>query len=319
MKSGPKMARYGTVVLVVMLVTLLAACGGKSKPTATPVSATVAPSANLATATASATNTPIAASPTPSPMPATPTPLAVATTAVVATGTALSATSTAFTGATPAGTVAASDPAAQAVVDKARVRFDKVNTLHFALAIDGDVFLDKLRTQKLKSADGDLVRPDKVAVTAKAAVGPINAQLKFIQIADDAYLTNILTGKWEKAPQGFAYDPRLVFDRDKGVTAILTRVGGWSLVDTMKINGTETQHVRASLPTASINDLVSSSLRGDMVDVDLYIEPKNNDVVRLVIGEQASAVTAGTVAARWTLDLSKQNDNIKIDPPTLGV
>lgn len=319
MKSGPKMARYGTVVLVVMLVTLLAACGGKSKPTATPVSATVAPSANLATATASATNTPIAASPTPSPMPATPTPLAVATTAVVATGTALSATSTAFTGATPAGTVAASDPAAQAVVDKARVRFDKVNTLHFALAIDGDVFLDKLRTQKLKSADGDLVRPDKVAVTAKAAVGPINAQLKFIQIADDAYLTNILTGKWEKAPQGFAYDPRLVFDRDKGVTAILTRVGGWSLVDTMKINGTETQHVRASVPTASVNDLVSSSLRGDMVDVDLYIEPKNNDVVRLVIGEQASAVTAGTVAARWTLDLSKQNDNIKIDPPTLGV
>ncbi len=318
MKSGPKMARYGTGVLVVMLVTLLAACGGKSKPTATPVSVTVAPSANLATATASATNTPIAASPTPSPMPATPTPLAVATTAVVATGTALSATSTAFTGATPAGTVAASDPAAQAVVDKARVRFDKVNTLHFALAIDGDVFLDKLRTQKLKSADGDLVRPDKVAVTAKAAVGPINAQLKFIQIADDAYLTNILTGKWEKAPQGFAYDPRLVFDRDKGVTAILTRVGGWSLVDTMKIDGTETQHVRASVPTASVNDLVSSSLRGDMVDVDLYIEPKNNDVVRLVIGEQASAVTAGTVAARWTLDLSKQNDNIKIDPPTLG-
>ncbi len=325
MKSGPKMACYGTVVLVVMSVTLLAACGGKSKPTATPVSATVAPSANLATATASATNTPIAASPTPSPVPATPspvpatpTPLAVATTAVVATGTALSATSAAFTSATPAGTVAASDPAAQAVVDKARVRFDKVNTLHFALAIDGDVFLDKLRTQKLKSADGDLVRPDKVAVTAKAAVGPINAQLKFIQIADDAYLTNILTGKWEKAPQGFAYDPRLVFDRDKGVTAILTRVGGWSLVDTMKINGTETQHVRASLPTASVNDLVSSSLRGDMVDVDLYIEPKNNDVVRLVIGEQASAVTAGTVAARWTLDLSKQNDNIKIDPPTLG-
>lgn len=318
MKSGPKMARYGTGVLVVMLVTLLAACGGKSKPTATPVSVTVAPSANLATATASATNTPIAASPTPSPMPATPTPLAVATTAVVATGTALSATSTAFTGATPAGTVAASDPAAQAVVDKARVRFDKVNTLHFALAIDGDVFLDKLRTQKLKSADGDLVRPDKVAVTAKAAVGPINAQLKFIQIADDAYLTNILTGKWEKAPQGFAYDPRLVFDRDKGVTAILTRVGGWSLVDTMKIDGTETQHVRASVPTASVNDLVSSSLRGDMVDVDLYIEPKNNDVVRLVIGEQASAVTAGTVAARWTLDLAKQNDNIKIDPPTLG-
>jgi LppX/LprAFG-like lipoprotein len=298
--------------VLLVLALLLGACGGR-KATATanvsaPVVATAAATALPATATA---------------IPATPTPLAATSTALVATGTALSATSIAFIGtATPASaqtSSAVSDPQAQAVVDKARTRFDQVNALHFALTVDGDVYLDTLHSQKLKSADGDLIRPDKVSLTAKASVGPINASLKFIQIGDQAYLTNILTGKWEKAPAGFAYDPRIVFDQNRGVSAILGNVRGWTLVGNEKVNGIDTQHVQGPVPVASVNDLVSSSLRGDTVDVDLYVEPKNNDVVRFVLTEQAAAVAPGTAAARWTLDLSKQNDTgIKIDAPTIG-
>ena len=84
---------------------------------------------------------------------------------------------------------------------------------------------------------------------------------------------------------------------------------GWTLVGNEKINGVDTQHVRGPVPSATVNDLVSSSLRGDNVDVDLYVEPKNNDVVRFVLSEQPAAVAPGTAAARWTLDLSKQNDS----------
>jgi hypothetical protein len=307
---------------LLVLTLLLGACGG-SKATATPnVSATAV--AVTTVATAAATALPATALPaTATPIPATPTPLAATSTALVATGTALSATSLAFVGTATPGSVpitsAVSDPQAQAVVDKARARFDQVNALHFSLAVDGDVYLDTLHSQKLKSADGDLIRPDKVSLTAKASVGPINAQLKFIQVGDQAYLTNILTGKWEKAPAGFAYDPRVVFDQTMGVSAILGNVRGWTLVGNEKVNGVDTQHVRGPVPVATVNALVSSSLRGDNVDVDIYVEPKNNDVVRFVLSEQPAAVAPGTVAARWTLDLSKQNDpSIKIDAPTLG-
>jgi len=318
-------------IVGILMALVLAACGGsKATPTANvpaPALATVAataPPPTIPPATATAIP-PTPLPPTPLPptaIPATPTPLAGSATALVATGTALSATSSAFVGSATPNSVQSvgppSDPQSQAIVDKAKTRFDQVNTLHFILGIEGDVFLDKLRTQKLKSAEGDLVRPDKVSLTAKAQVGPINAQLKFIQIGDNAFLTNILTGKWETAPSGFAYDPRIVFDQNRGVSAILVNVRGWQPAGSEKINGADTQHVHAPVPVGTVNDLVSSSLRGDTVDVDLYIEPKNNDVVRLVLSERPDAVTAGTTAARWTLDLSKQNSNITIDAPTIG-
>lgn len=320
MKSRMRKVPIFGIITALSVVLVLVACGGKKASpaanTPAPALATAAATSPLPTVPATATSLP------PTAIPATPTPLAGNATAIVATGTALSATSSAFIGsATPSSAQSVeppSDPQAQAIVDKARNRFDQVNSLHFTAGIEGDVYLDTLHTQKLKAADGDLMRPDKVSLTAKAQVGPVNAQLKFIQIGNDAYLTNILTGKWEKAPSGFAYDPRIVFDQDRGVSALLSKVHGWQPAPNVKLNGTDMQHVNAPVPTASINDLVSSSLRGDTVDVDLFIEPKNNDLMRIVLTERPDSVTAGTTAARWTLDLSKQNDTITINAPTIG-
>jgi hypothetical protein len=304
MQRSNAVARAAIVAVAAAL--LLSACGHKSSATNTPAPTTAAAQAT--------------AVPSQTPLPPT-------ATAAVATTTSLSATSTAFvatvTGAAPTtvpGTPAAtSDPKAQAVVDKARTRLDQVNTLHFVLSIDGDLFIDTAKTQRVKSAEGDLVRPDKVSASAKISAGPINASVKFIQIGDDVYMTNILTGKWEKSPGGLGYDPRVVFDKDNGVTAILGKVSGWQFIENTKINGVDTQHVRGPVPVQSVNALVANSMRGDTVDVDLYVEGKNNDIVRMVIGEQPVAVASGTVASRWTLDLSKQNDtSITISAPQVG-
>jgi len=218
----------------------------------------------------------------------------------------------------PTPIAATTTPTTQAIIDKARIRFDKVNALHFTLAVEGQVFLDTARTERLTAADGDLIRPDRVSLTARVSVSSINAQLKFIQVADMAYLTNILTGRWQVAPAGLSYDPRVVFDPQNGVSAIMGQVNTWSLVEMTKVNGTETQHLRGFVPTTAANVLVSNSLRGDYIDVDAYIEGKNGDVVKLILAEQPAAITDGTPASKWTLDLSKQNETLKIDAPTIG-
>jgi len=210
-------------------------------------------------------------------------------------------------------------PATQATIDRARARFDKVNALHFALGIEGLVYIDAARSQRLLAADGDLLRPDRVSATGRVAISSINVQLKFIQIGDAAYLTSPITGRWQNAPAGFSYDPRIVFDPNNGVTAILGRVNTWVLVDMPKVNGVDTQHLRGSVPTTAVDALVTNSLRGDNVDVDVYIEGKNSDTVRLILAEQPAAITDGSTAAKWTLDLSKQNEVLKIEAPMIGV
>lgn len=209
-------------------------------------------------------------------------------------------------------------PATQTTVDKARTRFDTLTALHFTLAVDGQVYLDPARTERLTAADGDLIRPDRVSLTARISVSSINAQLKFIQIADMPFLTNILTGRWQVAPAGLSYDPRIVFDPNNGVTAIMGRVNNWTLVDMATVSGTPTQHLRGVVPMTAVNALVTDSLRGDYVDVDVYIEGKNNDILKFVIAEQPAAITDGTQPAKWTLDLSKQNEAITINAPMIG-
>ncbi len=153
-------------------------------------------------------------------------------------------------------------------------------------------------SQRLLAADGDLLRPDRVSATGRVAISSINVQLKFIQIADAAFLTSPITGRWQNAPAGFSYDPRIVFDPMNGVTAILGRVNTWTLVDMPKVNGVDTQHLRGSVPTTAVDALVTNSLRGDNVDVDVYIEGKNSDTVRLILAEQPAAITDGTTRLR---------------------
>jgi hypothetical protein len=211
--------------------------------------------------------------------------------------------------------VSSSDPTAQAIVDKAQARLGQVNAVHYLLTVDGDLSIGAAKTQKLRSAEGDLVRPDKASATAKVAMGPVNATVRFIQIGNDSYMTNLLTGKWEKVPGGLGYDPSVVFDPQNGVAAILGRISGWQYVESTTVNGVETQHVRGSVPVQTVNALTAGSLPGGTVGVNLYVEGQNNDIVRFVITGQPAAATSSTAASRWTLDLSNQNGNISIVPP----
>jgi len=329
-----------TAVPTVILPTLPPASAGDIA-TGTAISATSVSLSGTATAAANTTNS----------LPAIPTGNAVTanpgTTSAGTTGTSTGTTGTSTTGTRATGASTASvqftvptdtatataipmtptvtpvpatvAPATQASIDRARARFDKVNALHFALGIEGLVYIDAARSQRLLAADGDLLRPDRVSATGRVAISSINVQLKFIQIADAAYLTSPITGRWQNAPAGFSYDPRIVFDPANGVTAILGRVNTWVLVDIPKVGGVDTQHLHGVVPTAAVDALVTNSLRGDNVDVDVYIEGKNSDVVRLILAEQPAAITDGTTPAKWTLDLSKQNEALKIDAPMIGV
>jgi len=297
-------------LLLIMTMALLCTAGLLGAPrrtTATPVpTPNLAPAAVAAIPTVRATAPPATAPPSPTALPPP------APTATVAVGAAI-----APGGVVPA-SAAATGPQAQAAVDRARARFAQVSALHFVLTTQGSLYLDASRTQALTAAEGDLLRPDRVSLTATLSAGSVITQQRLIQIGGDAYLTTMPTGTWEKAPAGFSYDAGFLFDQEGGVPAILGKGRDWQPVETVMVNGVATQHVRGPVPAASVNALVGSPMRGEEVNVDLYIQPTSADIVRVIVSEQPSVVAANVLPTRWSLDLSKQNEIIVIEAPTLG-
>ncbi len=276
--------------------------------------------------TAALLNLPRRTGATHAPMPANVAPAAIAPTAAIfaaipsPTVTNLPAatrppTPTAVPQSTP---TAVSGARARSTVDQARARFDRLRALHFVLTTEGGVTLDPSGARNLTAAEGDLLRPDRVSLTATLSAGPVDTELRLIQIGDDAYLATMPAGTWGKAPAGFSYDAGLLFDKDRGVSAVLERGVGWQPVETATVNGVETRHVRGPVLAGLVNDLVGSSLRGEYVDVDLYIEPSNADIIKFIVSEPPSAVPAHTPPSRWTLDLSRQDEQIVIEAPPLG-
>ena len=306
--------REDLAILLLAIIAMALACGagllGAPRRTRAPhaPAANRAPAAVAAIAPGSAAPPAATPSPTATPQPATATPQPAPTATLAAAGAPGSAV--------PAS--AAAGPQARAAVDRARARFARVGALHFALTTRGGLYLDAGRTQALTAAEGDLLRPDRVSLTATLSAGPATTQLRLIEIGGDAYLANMATGTWEKAPAGFSYDAGALFDPGGGVPAILERGRDWQPVEAMTVDGVETQHVRGPVPAASVNALVGSPMRGEYVDVDLYIRPTTADIVRVVVSEQPSAAPADVPPARWTLDLSEQDEAIAIEAPTLG-
>ncbi len=305
------------LLIVAMALLCTAALLGVPRRPPTPSALTAANRAPVATApTVAATATPVAATPSPTATPPPPTAAARDTPGATSTTFASAVAGTAGR-AVPASPTAVG-PQAQAAVDTARARFEQVRALHFVLTTDGGLYLDAGRTQALTAAAGDLLRPDRVSLTATLSASSVTTQLRLIQIGNDGYLMSMPTGTWEKAPAGFSYDAGFLFDTQGGVPAILGKGRDWQLVAMVTVNGVETQHVRGSVPAASVNALVGSPMRGEDVDVDLYIQLTNADIVRLIVSEQASVVPVTIPIARWTLDLAKQNETIVIAAPTLG-
>src|SRR5438876_5176202 len=86
-----------------------------------------------------------------------------------------------------------SPPSAQQLISNAQAAIQKVTSYHFNLAVDNP---GTGATLVIKSADGDILVPDKLKANADALVLGNVVQVQIITIGDKEYLTDPITGKW---------------------------------------------------------------------------------------------------------------------------
>ena len=142
---------------------------------------------------------------------------------------------------------------AQSVLDAASQRWDALNSARFQLTVEGDAFLDEDNTLKLRSAEGDVKRPDSASATAKIEAGGFPVDISLIAVGGDVYMTNLITGNWETAPPDFSYDPSVLFDPEEGIGPVLRGLQNPELAeDTESVNGRDAHKVTGTVDAAAV-------------------------------------------------------------------
>lgn len=205
-----------------------------------------------------------------------------------------------------------SDVTAATVLSSASDRWSETETVHFKLAVDGDAYIDSGKTIKLLSAEGDMKRPDSVKADAKIDVQISQVNISLIAIGTDAWMTNFITGAWEKAPSDFTYNPAVLFDKDNGIGPILANLQNAELDGTEKVNDRDAYKVNGSVDEATVALVTAGSIQGQQIDVQLWVDKETSDLLRVKL-EEPEGVRDNPVT--WTLDLTKQGEDVTIEAP----
>lgn len=202
----------------------------------------------------------------------------------------------------------------RSVLETASQRLAETNSLHFSLNVEGTTYIDDGRTIQLSSAEGNVVRPDKVEASFKAEIaGLAISTIKLITVGDQSWTTNIITGNWEPAPSEFGYDATILFDDSEGLGYVMLNSADPVLLPDDEINGRDAYHIQTSGDAALIGPVTSDTMVGYPVGIDVWIDKETYDVVKVVLVE--APTPEKDEPATWTIELSQQNEEMTIEPP----
>ena len=143
---------------------------------------------------------------------------------------------------TACGGSAATTPDAHTLITQAQAAIQKVTSYHFNLTVDNPGTAGALI---VKTADGDILVPDKLQANANALLFNNVVQVKIIAIGTDQYITDPITNAWHKTSG--LLDPRTLSDSKTGVAAILGNIQNPSTPTTSSVDGVPCWSINGTL------------------------------------------------------------------------
>ena len=121
-------------------------------------------------------------------------------------------------------------------------RMEQEPSFHFDLNLENGR-IQIVRGITIEHAEGDVAAPDRVYFKVDARVGPLLAELEIIVLPDESWMTNPLTGRWERED----IDLDQFFDPADGVTAIMRSITNAEITGTETIDGIQTYRVESTV------------------------------------------------------------------------
>ena len=206
------------------------------------------------------------------------------------------------------------EPVVEDILTAASAQLDATDSMSFKMEIEGTTYVDEAGTIQLLGAEGVMQRPDKVDVTFTALVlGVQQISIRMITIGEEAWITDIVTGKWVTSPPEFGYNPAILYDDTDGLGPVMSRMDSPEVVGTDEIDGRDAWHITATVDGTVTEKMTSGTMRGTKQTLELWIDKENNNILRIKIGEPTDEDLEDP--ATWTLTLSDHGKDMKIERP----
>jgi hypothetical protein len=197
------------------------------------------------------------------------------------------------------------------VLDRSADALDKANTAHFALEQqNGSVQL--AAGVQVVNAEGDVQRPDRVSMKFTLRLAGFSAEAQLIAVGEDLYITNPLSGQWQKAPSSTGA-PR-VLDKEAGFSMLLRQVTDPQKVGNEALDGVQTQHLKGRVPASSFTSMLGSQPTGDTVAGDVWVG--SDDFLPRQVRLEGPIGAGDTASTVRVLTFSKFNDAVSIERPS---
>lgn len=207
------------------------------------------------------------------------------------------------------GSTPSNAPSAQQLIKNAQAAIQKVTSYHFNLTVDnpgtGGVLV-------IKSADGDILVPDKLQANASVLVIGNVVQVKIITIDSSQYVTDPITGNWQHTSG--LLDPRTLSNSNTGVASILGHIQNPSTPTDGSVGGTSCWSINGTLDAQYLASITGGGAPGgSIVAVTVCIGKADNLLYQIkMTGVAASGDNKNTVR---TFTLSKFGESLTITAP----
>ena len=135
-----------------------------------------------------------------------------------------------------------------------------LESFHFRL--DHEKGFTALMNLALSEAEGDIVKPDKMAVDLVGGSGGFLIKSGLIVEGDDSFMINPLTEEWEAVPREAS--PLGFFDPQEGIASMLAAIEAPVLTD----SDGRAYSIEGDLPTDALSPLIGPTLDGATVSIE---------------------------------------------------
>ena len=200
-------------------------------------------------------------------------------------------------------------PNSATLIKQAQAAIQKVTSYHFNLTVDNP---GTGGTLIIKTADGDILVPDKLKANANVLILGNVVQVQLITIGSNQYVTDPITNQWQRTTG--LLDPRTLSNSNTGVAAILGHIQNPSTPSDANVDGTPCWSIDGTLDAKYLASITGGGApAGSIVKVTTCIGKSDSLPYQIkMTGVAAAGDTSATVR---TFKLSKFNESLTITAP----